>query len=151
MAACARCDPIAALAGYWRGCICRRVIAYKAIRGEMVWTCFNEPATPRKAQIIIIQMFRVGPGSSPLLVCTFAVALAAQTLPPPARTKVDFARDIQPLLAKRCQLCHGPQQQMKGLRLDQKDSALKVVQPGNSAESRGRTLQEGGAGPGSRG
>jgi hypothetical protein len=49
---------------------------------------------------------------------------------------VDFARDIEPLLRARCQLCHGPQQQMKGLRLDQKGSAMQVVEPGHSAGSK---------------
>ncbi len=39
-------------------------------------------------------------------------------------------------MAKRCYLCHGPQQQMSGLRLDTKDAALKVILPGNSAASR---------------
>ncbi len=63
-------------------------------------------------------------------------AYAADDLPPAAKSKVNYARDVQPLLAKRCYVCHGPQQQMSGLRLDQKDAALKVIQPGNSAESR---------------
>jgi mono/diheme cytochrome c family protein len=60
----------------------------------------------------------------------------------PSNTKVDFLRDIEPLFAKRCQMCHGPQQQMSGLRLDQKDDALKGgasgkdIIPGNSAGSR---------------
>ena len=63
-------------------------------------------------------------------------AFAADNLPPAAKTKVDYARDIEPLLTKRCYLCHGPQQQMSGLRLDRKDNTLTVVQPGNSAASR---------------
>jgi hypothetical protein len=63
-------------------------------------------------------------------------------LPPAAKTKVEFARDIEPLLAKRCYVCHGTQQQMSGLRLDQKDAALKGgasgvdIRPGKSADSR---------------
>jgi len=63
-------------------------------------------------------------------------------MPPAATTKVDFTRDIAPLLTKRCQLCHGPQQQVSGLRLDQKEAALKGgtsgkdIIPGNSAGSR---------------
>ncbi len=31
---------------------------------------------------------------------------------------VDYARDIKPLLAKKCQACHGPLKQEAGLRLD---------------------------------
>jgi mono/diheme cytochrome c family protein len=72
----------------------------------------------------------------------FARLLAAQELPPAAKVKVDYARDIEPLLLKRCYVCHGAQQQMSGLRLDQKDAALKGgasgvdIRPGKSAESR---------------
>jgi ankyrin repeat protein len=42
--------------------------------------------------------------------------------PPPAR--IEFARDIQPLLQTRCYACHGPDQQMGGMRLDRRSSAL---------------------------
>src|SRR5438445_8054687 len=78
------------------------------------------------------------------LVCcaTLAGLTFAQELPPAAKIKVDFARDIEPLLAKRCVVCHGAQQQMSGLRLDQKDAALKGgasgidIKPGDSASSR---------------
>src|SRR5207302_2129515 len=64
------------------------------------------------------------------------LAWAADTLPPAAKTPVDFARDVEPLLRARCALCHGAQQQMKGLRLDQKASAMGVISPGHSAESK---------------
>lgn len=55
---------------------------------------------------------------------------------------VDFAREIQPLLAARCYACHGPAVQMAGLRLDSRASALKggasglpAIVPNRSAES----------------
>ena len=63
-------------------------------------------------------------------------------LPPPADKAVDFSRDVAPLLESRCFLCHGPQQQMKGLRLDRAQDALRggesgaVIRPGDSARSR---------------
>ena len=63
-------------------------------------------------------------------------------LPPPAGKTVDFSRDVEPLLESRCYLCHGPQQQMKGLRLDRAEDALRggesgaVIRPGDSARSR---------------
>ena len=63
-------------------------------------------------------------------------------LPPAASATVDFARDIQPLLADRCVKCHGPEKQKGGLRLDAKAPAMqggddgKVIEPGKSAESR---------------
>jgi hypothetical protein len=44
--------------------------------------------------------------------------------------------EVQALLQKRCYLCHGPQQQMSNLRLDRKESAMRVIVPGKSAESR---------------
>ena len=61
-----------------------------------------------------------------------AAGLIAATPPPPT----DFARDIQPIFTKRCSGCHGPQQQMNGLRLDDRDSAMKVITPGNSGASK---------------
>ncbi|MFO1041130.1 MAG: PSD1 and planctomycete cytochrome C domain-containing protein [Planctomycetaceae bacterium] len=42
------------------------------------------------------------------------VALAAADEAP----KVDYSRQIKPLLAKHCQQCHGPQKQQSGLRID---------------------------------
>ena len=63
-------------------------------------------------------------------------AFAANDLPPAAKTKIVYTRDIEPLLASRCYMCHAAQQQMSGLRLDRKDAALRVIQPGDSAASR---------------
>ena len=55
---------------------------------------------------------------------------------------VDFSRDIQPLLAKRCFSCHGPDTHEGGLRLDQAagataalDSGSRAIMPGKTAES----------------
>src|SRR5437763_2485626 len=44
--------------------------------------------------------------------------------------------EVQALFEKRCYLCHGPQQQMSNLRLVQKGSAMRVIQPGKSDASR---------------
>src|SRR6266487_4963945 len=55
--------------------------------------------------------------------------------------KVDFARDIQPILKKSCVECHGPEKPKGKLRLDTKDGALKggkdgvVIEPGNADKS----------------
>ena len=65
-----------------------------------------------------------------------------QALPPAAKSQADFSRDVEPLFRERCYACHGPQQQMNGLRLDDKAAALAggysgpVIKPGNSAESK---------------
>ena len=55
---------------------------------------------------------------------------------------VDFAKHIQPLLAKKCVSCHGPEKQKAGLRLDRKGAVLKggddlgpAIVPGKSRES----------------
>src|ERR1041384_5240543 len=54
---------------------------------------------------------------------------------------IEFARDIQPILAEKCYSCHGPEKQKSGLRLDRKADALaggdngKAIIPGKSAES----------------
>jgi ankyrin repeat protein/cytochrome c551/c552 len=71
--------------------------------------------------------------SKQFVVLIFAGTLAAQ--------KVDFRRDVQPLFKTYCVGCHGPSQQMGGLRLDRKRDAMRggsisVIGPGNSGGSR---------------
>jgi hypothetical protein len=57
-----------------------------------------------------------------------------------AEPKVDFARDIQPILSHHCSSCHGPDEKARKaeLRLDVRDSALarKAVVPGNLKASK---------------
>jgi hypothetical protein len=60
----------------------------------------------------------------------------------PAAERVDFSRDIQPILAKRCFSCHGPDTREAGLRLDDHagatlalESGGRAIVPGKSAES----------------
>jgi hypothetical protein len=52
------------------------------------------------------------------------VLLIAPALP--AQEKIDFVRDVQPSLKANCIGCDGPSQQMAGLRLDQRSSAMKA-------------------------
>ncbi|MBM4022077.1 MAG: DUF1553 domain-containing protein [Planctomycetes bacterium] len=59
-----------------------------------------------------------------------------------AAPDVDFARDIQPVLARRCYACHGPDTHEGGLRLDDRDSATaaldsgaRAIVPGDAAAS----------------
>ncbi|MBI3682779.1 MAG: PSD1 domain-containing protein [Acidobacteria bacterium] len=58
------------------------------------------------------------------------------------QTKIDYAKQVEPLLRARCYPCHGTAQQMNGLRLDDKQAALAggysgaVIVPGRSAESK---------------
>lgn len=73
-------------------------------------------------------------GSCFLTLTSFAIGAAAAT---PA--KVDFGKDVLPILRQNCFGCHGPSQQMSGLRLDRKSSVFKGgmrrVVPGSSANS----------------
>ena len=73
-------------------------------------------------------------------------ALAVTRLPFPSAiasaqsqpSKVDFGRDVQPIFQQHCVGCHGPAQQMNGLRLDRRRDAMRggsaggvVIRPGN--------------------
>jgi hypothetical protein len=46
---------------------------------------------------------------------------------------VDFARDVQPVLAKHCFQCHGPSDAESGLRLSSREAALQPADSGQSA------------------
>src|SRR5450432_2636397 len=57
-----------------------------------------------------------------------------------AQAKVDFQRDVQPILKANCNGCHGPTQQMNNFRLDRRRDALRggtipVIAPGSSQSS----------------
>jgi mono/diheme cytochrome c family protein len=58
-----------------------------------------------------------------------------------AETKVDFAKDIQPIFQQSCVKCHGPEKQKADLRLDSKADAMKggkdgvVIVPGQADKS----------------
>lgn len=63
--------------------------------------------------------------------CSLGIALilvSASTAS--AQEPVDFGRDIQPILAKRCYACHGPDTAEAGLRLNQRESALAKHESG---------------------
>jgi len=69
-----------------------------------------------------------------LMIC--ACTNAALAKPPPASpAKIDFNRDIQPILSEHCFACHGPDEQKRkaGLRLDVQEDAFKKLKSGNHA------------------
>ena len=78
-----------------------------------------------------------------VMVVFVILVVAAYASPPP----VDFGRDIQPIFTRRCSGCHGAAQQMKGLRLDDRDSALegdrRRQQRGEQADRARQQHQEG--------
>src|SRR5262245_62093910 len=75
----------------------------------------------------------------PLLALT--AAAADPVLPPATARKVDYTKDVRPILANNCCSCHGEKKQQSGFRLDRKADALqggelgKAIVPGKSAES----------------
>jgi hypothetical protein len=57
--------------------------------------------------------------------------------PARAQTRIDFNRDIRPILSDKCWACHGPDATAKKLkRFDSEATASSVIVPGNPAQSR---------------
>lgn len=78
-----------------------------------------------------------------VLGCTLWAAILSGTNPPapPQGGRIDFAREVRPILQQRCYECHGPDQQKNGFRLDRRSDAMRggtiaVIGPGNSDGSR---------------
>jgi hypothetical protein len=79
-----------------------------------------------------------------VLLTTLALQAAdvdVSKLPPAATVKIDFARDIRPIIETSCLRCHGPDKPKSHFRLDNRESALKGgengvdILPGQSAKS----------------
>ncbi len=73
---------------------------------------------------------------------------SSDTTTPPA--EIVFARDIQPILQRRCIDCHGPDKAKSNIRVDQRatlirggDSGLPAIVPGNPKQSHILDLIEG--------
>jgi hypothetical protein len=62
------------------------------------------------------------------------LSLAAEPASPKT-SKVDYNRDVRPILAKNCFACHGQDEakRAKGLRLDRRESAVKPLKSGETA------------------
>ncbi len=81
---------------------------------------------------------------APLCLAALAPPAAVAADLPKATPKIDYNRDIRPILADACYACHGPdeKQRKRKLRFDVRDSAvaelsdsLHAVVPGKSADS----------------
>lgn len=72
------------------------------------------------------------------LVCVLMVASTSKSL---AEDKVDFVKQVQPILETSCVRCHNPEKHKNDLRLDNKADAMKggkhgpCIVPGNSKKS----------------
>ncbi len=82
-------------------------------------------------------MFRVPFFFAPAVSLTWALLSL-----PCVADDVDFARDVQTTLARRCYACHGPDQQEGSLRFDQRstllseaDSGVAAIVPGHADQS----------------
>ncbi len=73
-------------------------------------------------------------GVTRAFLCSFAGAALALAQTP---AKVDFSRDVLPILRQNCVPCHGPTQQNSGMRLDRKSSVIsrRGVVPGSAENS----------------
>ncbi len=56
---------------------------------------------------------------------TKAAEIPGVQLPPPASIRVDFDRDIKPILEQSCLRCHGAERPKSHFRLDSREAALK--------------------------
>ena len=71
-----------------------------------------------------------------------AATVDVSRLPSASSLPVDYSRDVQPLFEHHCYQCHGPDKQKGGMRLDNKEAALRggdtyapAIKPGRSADS----------------
>lgn len=67
------------------------------------------------------------------------ISVIGPVLPVRGQEKIDFGRDVQPILANHCYACHGPDEKVReaGLRLDLRQSAVEngAVVPGQAGDS----------------
>src|SRR5688572_8343263 len=71
-----------------------------------------------------------------VILCLGIGHLSAQFLPcAAAERKIDFNRDIRPILSDKCFACHGPDENKReaGLRLDTPDGMVAKLEAGNAA------------------
>jgi hypothetical protein len=64
------------------------------------------------------------------------VACTLQLVFLPLMAKVNFVREVKPILELRCVRCHDSVTAMKHLRLDRKDRAMLVIVPKKPEDSR---------------
>lgn len=94
---------------------------------------------PRSTIAVFALTLGLAGGCTATRIC--ASDVDTRQLPPPAAKKIEFRRDIQPILESHCLRCHGAERPKSQFRLTQRESALKGgangvdIVPGNSAQS----------------
>ncbi|QDV60907.1 PSD1 and planctomycete cytochrome C domain-containing protein [Crateriforma conspicua] len=91
--------------------------------------------------VVFRQVVRCAVGKAPhlcfgiglFLIASTVVAESANDKPAMDETAVDFAREVQPILAKHCYACHGPDEAEGGLRLTDRDGAMAETDSGEVA------------------
>ena len=83
------------------------------------------------------------PGRLLLFVLLFVAYFAtseASAQSPAANTRIDFARDVRPILANHCWSCHGADEATREakLRLDRRDTAIATTESGKVAVTPGQ-------------
>ncbi len=70
-----------------------------------------------------------------MLIATFGLSLLTLSLT--GADPVDYVRDVKPILARHCNVCHGPSKPRAGLRLDTAAAAIRgeSIVPGHADES----------------
>ncbi|MBI2808026.1 MAG: DUF1553 domain-containing protein [Planctomycetes bacterium] len=75
----------------------------------------------------------------PIWLLSSLLLLSALTDPLTAQTRIEYNRDVRPILAENCFACHGPDSASRkaGLRLDQREAAIKMgaITPGKLKDS----------------
>lgn len=95
-----------------------------------------------------MDMVRINSWVAAMITVAFALGIATPTFaqppggPPPGPPPPGFTTNIRPIFINRCTSCHGATVQRGGLRLDDRDAALKgsargpVIIPGHSETSK---------------
>jgi hypothetical protein len=78
----------------------------------------------------------------PALLLFLSLAWSSPPAPAAEPERVDFAREVRPILERACWKCHGPEKQKGGLRLDLRSAAVgpadsggRAITPGKADES----------------
>ena len=67
------------------------------------------------------------------LIAAMLLLAGSTTIQGQSTEAIDFGSQVQPIFAKRCFACHGPDKAESGLRLDRKESSFGKLESGKQA------------------